>query len=158
MADNVKNDSHMKTRDYLLPYHYKKIGMLILLPFALLCLCLLFDIKLPSVVIPWIAIGDGFFYSGSADLFTELGMMGLLVSLSFIALSREKDEDEMTGQIRMQSFVWSLWFTTFVLAFGILFIMGLEFLRFSLAALYLFYFVYIIKFNMTMKSIRRSVK
>ena len=148
----------MKTRNYLLPHSYKKIGMLMFLPFAAICLCLLLNVKLPSVEIPWIAIGDGIFYQGKGDLLTELGMMGLLISLSFIALSREKDEDEMTGQIRMKSFVWSLWFTTIILAFGILFIMGLDFLSFSLVALYLYYFIYILKFNMTMKSIRRSAR
>lgn len=148
----------MKTSNYLLPNSYKRIGMLMFLPFAAICLCLLLDVKLPSIKIPWIAIGDDFFYQGKADLLTELGMLGLLISLSFIALSREKDEDEMTGQIRMKSFVWSLWFTTFVLAFGILFIMGMDFLCFSLAALYLYYLVYILKFNLTMKRIRRSAK
>lgn len=148
----------MKTSNYLLPNSYKRIGMLMFLPFAAICLCLLLDVKLPSIKIPWIAIGDDLFYQGKADLLTELGMLGLLISLSFIALSREKDEDEMTGQIRMKSFVWSLWFTTFVLAFGILFIMGMDFLYFSLAALYLYYLVYILKFNLTMKRIRRSAK
>ncbi|MCR5828695.1 MAG: hypothetical protein K6G53_09825 [Bacteroidales bacterium] len=146
----------MKTRNYLLPNSFKKVGMLMFLPFALICLCLLLDVKLPSIEIPWIAIGDDLFYQGKADLLTELGMMGLLISLSFIALSREKDEDEMTGYIRMKSFVWSLWFTTAILSFGILFIMGLDFLSFSLFAIYLYYLVYILKFNLTMRSIRRQ--
>lgn len=148
----------MKTRNYLLPYTYKKIGMWMFLPFAAICLCLFFNVELPKIGIPWIAIGEHFLYDGTADLLTEVGMMGLLVSLSFIALSREKDEDEMTAHIRMQSFVWSLWFTSIILAFGILFIMGLDFLSFALAALYLYYLVYILKFNFTMKSIRRAGK
>ncbi|MBP5316234.1 MAG: hypothetical protein J6Y83_00860 [Bacteroidales bacterium] len=114
--------------------------------------------KLPSVQIPWIAIGDDVFYQGTADLLTEVGMMGLLISLCFIALSREKDEDEMTALIRMQSFVWSLWFTSAILAFGILFIMGMDFLSFTLVALYLYYLVYILKFNFTMRAIRRGSK
>lgn len=126
------------------------------LPFAAICICLLFDVKLPSIQIPWLAIGDEVFYRGTADLLTLVGMMGLLISLCFIALSREKDEDEMTAHIRMQSFVWSLWFTSAILAFGILFIMGLDFLSFALVALYLYYFVYILKFNLTMRAIRRA--
>lgn len=146
----------MKTHNYLLPYTYKKVGMWLFLPFAAICICLFLDVKLPSIQIPWLAIGDGFFYQGTADLLTEIGMMGLLVSLSFISLSREKDEDEMTAHIRMQSFVWSLWLTSAILAFGILFIMGLNFLSFALAALYLYYLVYILKFNFTMKAIRRA--
>ncbi len=148
----------MKTRNYLLPYSYKKVGMGMFLPFAAICLCLLFSVKLPSISIPWIAIGDSIFYKGTADLLTEVGMMGLLVSLCFIALSKEKDEDEMTGQIRMQSFVWSLWVTSAILAFGILFIMGLDFLSFTLVAIYLYFLVYILKFNLTMKAIRREGK
>ena len=75
------------------------------LPFAALCVCLFFSVSLPEIKVPWIAIGDDIFYKGEANLITTLGMLGLLVSLCFIALSREKDEDEMTGQIRMQSFV-----------------------------------------------------
>lgn len=146
----------MKTRNYLLPYTYKKIGMWMFLPFAAICLCLFFNVELPKISIPWIAIGEHFFYDGTADLITEVGMMGLLVSLSFISLSREKDEDEMTAHIRMQSFVWSLWFTSIILAFGILFIMGLDFLIFAVAALYLYYLVYILKFNFAMKTIRRA--
>ena len=114
----------MKTRNYLLPYSYKKVGMWMFLPFAALCVCLFFSVSLPEIKVPWIAIGDDIFYKGEANLITTLGMLGLLVSLCFIALSREKDEDEMTGQIRMQSFVWSLWFTAIILALGILFIMG----------------------------------
>ena len=132
------------------------IGMWMFLPFAALCLCLLFDVNLPEIMVPWIAFGDETFYTGKANLLTEAGMMGLLVSLCFIALSREKDEDEMTAHIRMQSFVWSLWLTSAILAFGILFIQGLNFLSFALVALYLFYLVYILKFNFTMRSIRRE--
>lgn len=148
----------MKTHNYLLPYTYKRVGMWMFFPFAAICICLLFDVKIPSIQIPWIAIGDDFFYQGTADLLTEVGMMGLLVSLCFIALSREKDEDEMTAHIRMQSFVWSLWLTSAILAFGILFIMGLNFLSFAIAAIYLYYLIYILKFNFTMRAIRRTGK
>jgi len=154
--NNTKTIRLMKTRNYLLPYAYKKAGMWMLIPFAAICLCFLFDVKLPKIEVPWLAIGDDIFYKGKADLVTEAGMLGLLVSLCFIALSREKDEDEMTAHIRMQSFVWSLWFTSAILAFGILFIMGLDFLSFALVALYLYYLVYILKFNLTMRGIRRA--
>ena len=85
-------------------------------------------------------------------------MLGLLVSVCFIALSKEKDEDEMTGQIRMQSFVWSFWVTAAILAFGILFFYGFSFLNFALAALFLAFIIYIVKFNLTMFCIRRAGK
>ncbi|MCQ2118483.1 MAG: hypothetical protein MJY84_01015 [Bacteroidales bacterium] len=85
-------------------------------------------------------------------------MLGLLLSLCFIALSKERDEDEMTAQIRMQSFVWSLWFTAAVLVFGILFFYGASFLYVSFVAIYLVFIIYIIKFNVTMSAIRRGSK
>ena len=42
----------MKTRDYLLPYSYKKVGMWMFLPFAAICLCLFCNVKLPEVQVP----------------------------------------------------------------------------------------------------------
>lgn len=146
----------MKTRNYLLPYSYKKVGIGMFFPFAALCMCYFFNVNLPRIEVPWIGIGDSFFYHGKADLLKEVMMLGLLCSLSFIALSREKDEDEMTGMIRMQSFIWSLWFTTIILTLGILFFMGLDFLTFALVALYLYYVVFILKFNLSMRKIRRE--
>ena len=62
----------------------------------------------------------------------------------------------MTGQIRMQSFVWSLWLTSAVLAFGILFVRGFDFITFAFVAMYLYFLVYILKFNFTMHAIRRQ--
>ena len=145
----------MKTRSFLLPFCFKKVGMWMFLPFAALCLLLQVNL-IPEIKIPWIAFGDNFLYTGEADLLTEVGMMGLLVSLCFISLSKEKDEDEMTAQIRMRSFVWSLWITSFILAFGILFVMGFNFLYFAFVALYLYYLIFILKFNFTMRAIRRE--
>ena len=85
-------------------------------------------------------------------------MFGLLISLCFTALSKEKDEDEMTGLIRMQSFVWSFWVTASVLAFGIIFIYNIAFMLFSFAAVYVVFLLYIVKFNLAMRSIRREGK
>lgn len=85
-------------------------------------------------------------------------MFGLLISLCFTALSKEKDEDEMTGLIRMQSFVWSFWVTAAVLAFGIIFIYDIAFMIFSFAAIFVVFILYIIKFNLAMRAIRREGK
>ncbi len=61
----------------------------------------------------------------------------------------------MTGYIRMQSFVWSLWATTAFCAFGILFIFGWSYLYFTYLAVFLMPIVYIAKFNLAMRKIRR---
>lgn len=148
----------MKKSNYLLPYTCKKVAMWMFFPFAALCLAYLLDAPVPEVMVPWIAFGDGFFYDGKADLIKQLAMIGLLVSLCLLALSREKDEDEMTGQIRMTSFVWSLWATAVLLALGILFVMGLDFVVFACVAIFFYFIVYILRFNICMRKVRREAK
>lgn len=90
------------------------------------------------------------------SLVEEIAMLGLLTSLVFIALSREQGEDEMTGYIRMQSFVWSTWATSIVLALGILFVYDLEFLTFMFVTMYLYLMLYIVKFNLAMLRERKE--
>lgn len=90
------------------------------------------------------------------DLIDEIAMFGLLVSLVFIGLSRERDEDEMTAHIRMQSFVWSAWATSAVIALGIFFVYDLEFVTFMFVAMYLYLMLYAVKFNLAMYRERKE--
>jgi uncharacterized membrane protein len=82
-------------------------------------------------------------------------MLGFIVSLVFVALSREKDEDEMTAVVRMQSFVWSFWCTAIVEAVAVLLTYELTFLNFAFVSVFVCFLSYIIKFNFEMAKIRR---
>ena len=62
----------------------------------------------------------------------------------------------MTAYIRMQSFVWSTWTTSIVLAMGILFVYDLEFLTFMFLTMYLYLMLYIVKFNLAMHRERKE--
>lgn len=135
-----------------------------LLPFCAVCLWIIFsrNWECSFFQIPVLALFSEELFSSlkfaqvtTTDPTNELAMIGLLLSLCFIALSKEKDEDEMTGQIRMQSFVWSLWLTAAIMLFGIVFIYGMSFVEFSFAAIYIVFFAYILKFNIAMAKIRR---
>lgn len=152
---------------YLLPYKFKRIGMWMFIPFCVLCLwCIISgELEFDYLQIPALAVCiEGLFGESSLfevvknDPINEIAMLGLLVSLCFIALSKEQDEDEMTEQIRMGSFVWSLWITAAVLAFGILFIYQISFLVFCFSAIYFVFLLYILKFNITMRKLRRAEK
>lgn len=153
-------------KNFLLPYRFKTAGLWLFFPFLTLCLWLLLFGDWDCDLLSWPAFALSIEDITSKDAFTiirndpvnEFAMLGLLVSVCFIALSKEKDEDEMTGQIRMQSFVWSFWVTAAILAFGILFFYGFSFLNFALAALFLAFIIYIVKFNLTMFCIRRAGK
>ena len=150
-------------KNYLLPHRFKTIGVCMFFPFCAACLWLLLSGVLDCSYISWPALcinpedlTDDPFRIIKNDPINEIAMLGLLASLCFIALSREKDEDEMTGHIRMQSFVWSFWVTAAVLAFGIIFIYGLAFMEFAFAAIFLVFVLYILKFNLTMRAVRRA--
>lgn len=135
------------------------------LPFCALCLwCIVSgELEFDYLHLPALAIyvdelfGDASFFGiVKNDPINETAMLGLLVALCFISLSKEKDEDEMTEQIRMSSFVWSLWITTAVIAFGILFFYQFIFLYFCFGALYFVFLLYILKFNVTMRKLRKN--
>ncbi len=123
-----------------------------------LCLCdsdVLVNICINATV-PAVISHEGWFRMTETSLIEEIAMLGLLASLVFIALSREQDEDEMTAHIRMQSFVWSTWATSIVLAMGILFVYDLEFLTFMFLTMYLYLMLYIVKFNLAMHRERKG--
>lgn len=148
-------------KSYLLPVGFKKAGLWMVVPFlvlSVLCLCgsdVLVNVGINATV-PAVICHDGWFCMTGNALIEEVAMLGLLASLVFIALSREQDEDEMTAHIRMQSFVWSTWATSIVLAMGILFVYDLEFLTFMFLTMYLYLMLYIVKFNLAMHRERKE--
>ena len=163
-----QNLSYMESCSFLLPNKFKTVGLVMLIPFSLNCLWILVSGELEFNYLHWPCIslfnsGIGsdkvtLFAIGTTDPLNEIGMLGLLVSLCFIALSREKDEDEMTGLIRMKSFVWSLWMTAIIFALGVVFLYGASFLYFSFAAIFLVFLMFIMKFNIEMCKVRRESK
>ena len=147
-------------KSYLLPVNFKKVGLWMVVPFLVLCvLCLCSDVLVNvciNATVPAVISHEGWFCMTESSLIEEIAMLGLLASLVFIALSREQDEDEMTAHIRMQSFVWSTWATSVVLALGILFVYDLEFLTFMFLTMYLYLMLYIVKFNLAMHRERKE--
>ncbi len=149
-------------QSYLLPNLFKKVGLCMVLPFTILCILCLTGVmddvciwmKMPALVST--TTESRWFFITESCIIDELSMLGLLVSLVFIALSREHDEDEMTVAIRMQSFVWSVWATSLIIILGILLIYNFAFIYFLCVAMYLYLLLYIIKFNFAMCRERRG--
>ena len=156
---DLKKVNAMK-KSYLLPVGFKKAGLWMVVPFLALCvLCLCSDVLVNvgiNATVPAVISHEGWFCMTETSLIEEIAMLGLLASLVFIALSLEQDEDEMTAHIRMQSFVWSTWATSIVLALGILFVYDLEFLTFMFLTMYLYLMLYIVKFNLAMHRERKE--
>lgn len=116
----------MKTK-WLFPHRYRLIGWLIFVPSALLGLAALyaeFDlIDLFNYVLLGLqmAKSDDTIASlfGNANFTDELGAIGVIIGLLFIAFSREKVEDEMIGQLRLEALQWSVYVNYIVLAIAI---------------------------------------
>ena len=148
-------------QNYLLPHGFKRVGLIMLVPFLAACIWLLCgpcEGDWFTVDVPALASTSEWFGMTATDPVNEICMLGLLVSLVFIALSREKDEDEMTAVVRMQSFVWSFWCTAVLMLVAILFVYDLAFMYFAFASVFVCFIMYICKFNYEMIKIRRTDK
>ena len=151
-------------QNYLLPHGFKRVGLIMLVPFLVACIWLLcgpcegdwFIVDVPALFTLDIASTSEWFGMTVTDPVNEICMLGLLVSLVFIALSKEKDEDEMTAVVRMQSFVWSFWCTAILMLVAILFVYDLAFMYFAFASVFVCFIMYICKFNYEMIKIRRT--
>lgn len=151
-------------KNYLLPHGFKMIGLIMLVPFLAACIWLLLGpcecdwvlVKAPALMTLDLNSTSEWFGITRTDPVNEICMLGLLVSLVFLALSREKDEDEMTAVVRMQSFVWSFWCTAVIMLVAILFVYDYAFLLFAFASVFVCFILYICKFNYEMIKIRRT--
>ena len=150
-------------QNYLLPHGFKRVGLIMLVPFLAACIWLLcgpcegdwFLVDVPALFTLDLASTSEWFGMAATDPVNEICMLGLLVSLVFLALSKEKDEDEMTAVVRMQSFVWSFWCTAILILVAILFVYDLAFMYFAFASIFVCFIMYICKFNYEMIKIRR---
>ena len=139
-------------KNYLFPTTFRKIGWCL---FAITSFICLFDgsnedwLKVNALsVIPWGIIKN--------SLFDELSMIGLTVSLLFIAFSKEKDEDECIANIRSNSLIWATITAYSLLIVCTMLIYDMQYLNFVFIDLFMILFLFIIKYNIELYKFRRS--
>ena len=143
----------MKT-NYLFPVIFRKIGWIMFIPFfvlgiAYLCNC---DLTFPSSkVFSLIPFG----IMNNDDWGDELIVLGLTVSLIFIAFSRERDEDECIAEIRMHSLVWAIIVNYALLIVATFLIYDIAYLYFIDITIFTVLFLFIIKYNIALYKFRR---
>ena len=130
-----------------------KIGLFGLIPFLIMAVVDLTDaaptleITVPHLFSDLSKTNQWFSFHTEEDIFTEIWMTGLFLSLLFIALSKEKVEDEMLTQLRLQSMLFALWCTAIVFLVETLFVFGLAY-AFSLwGIIFVFLSLFILKFR-----------
>lgn len=94
-------------RDWLLPYGFKKIGWVILIPALLLGLAMWIDgfNGLPA----WICPAGGAHSETASRIFHNLALIGIWIGSLFVACSRERVEDEMISRIRLNALLAALY-------------------------------------------------
>lgn len=142
-------------KNYLFPTTFRKIGWWLFIPFAIMSIICLFNganenwlnVSTFSVV-PWGVIKN--------SLLDEISMIGLTISLLFIAFSKEKDEDECIASIRSSSLVWATIAGYLLLILCTMFIYDLQYLNFVFIDLFMILILYIIKYNIELYKFRRG--
>ncbi|HVU55710.1 MAG TPA: hypothetical protein VHD83_11690 [Puia sp.] len=154
----------MKTR-FLFPHRYRLIGWVIAIPsFVLMLLVLHWDFELKFL---YYGRGNSIFnFDGSNFLFNihrhnftdEVGSLLLIVGLLMIAFSREKEEDERTIKLRLESLLWSVYVNSAWMMFAIIFFYDALFANIMTYNICTPLILFIARFNFVMYKERRNLK
>ena len=116
----------------LLPYRWKKIGWLLLIPFFVLGLFYLVSGDDFTFNFAHLHFGANTFFSGGNWLFSltnndftdEIISIGLIVGILLTAFSKEKVEDEWVARTRLDAMLWAVYLNTILLLLSIIFLYG----------------------------------
>lgn len=144
----------MKTK-WLFPHRFRFIGWLIFVPSAVLGLANMYvDFKLgwlvATVLNSSITIDVGTSVANLDEvqnLTDEFAAIGIIIGLLLIAFSREKVEDEMIGQLRLEALQWSVYANYIVLAIAIIAVYDTAFFSVMIYNMFTVLIVFILRFR-----------
>lgn len=146
----------MKTR-YLFPHKFKLLSGIVFCTTSLLLIYSLFDQSVfDDIVInrKVFAIADPGLFSESTyfgvienNIFDELVILLFVASGLVFAFSKEKAEDEMTANIRLESLAWATYANYIVFLLCVIFIYSLAFLQVLMFAVFTHLIFFILRFN-----------
>ena len=150
----------MKTNRYLFPTYFKVIGWIVSVPSALVLLIYL--LRRPWDAQPpqpfqffnelWSRVLN---VLGGGSITGTIFMILLMVGLLFIAFSKEKIEDEYIAKLRGDSLIWAVIANTILMIILSITVYGGWFLYVSFINLYTVLVLFIIKFNLALKNMKK---
>lgn len=154
----------MKT-NYLLPYQFKKIGWIIFIPaFILGVLWLIFDFEPAFLDVKVLALfnddflsSKGFFAIVENNIANEIIGVLIIISASFIAFSKEKNEDEFISRIRLESLVRATYLNYGILIFALIFIYNMAFLTVMILNMFTILLFFILHFNWALYKSKKMI-
>lgn len=122
--------------NYLLPHKFKLIGWIIFIPAVILGLITFsFGIEPEFLDVKVFSLYEAQFLSESSfigfienNIVDELLSILIIISSMFIALSKEKHEDELILKMRLESLLWATYLNYGILLLAIILIYGIPFL------------------------------
>ena len=144
----------MKTK-WLFAHRFRLIGWIIFIPSAVLGLANMYaNFNLSWLIVNF--LDEEFIINAghstghlvnSQNLTDEIAAIGVIVGLLLIAFSREKVEDEMIGQLRLEALQWSVYTNYIVLGIAILTLYDDAFFNVMIYNMFTVLFVFIVRFR-----------
>lgn len=131
----------------LFPHSFQRIGYVLLVPFLAMGIAYMFwDYNLP-----WLEFkipGDGTLeFSASHNFTDEVASVGLIISLGFIAFSREKIEDEAIQYFRLEALQWAVYANYLVLIISIVAVYGTNFFQVMAYNMFTVLIIFVLRFR-----------
>lgn len=140
----------MKT-DLLFPNRYRRLGWWVFIPSAMLGLFTMYEDLVMKVLNLNSSLG------GAVDSYgDEVAALGVIAGLLFIAFAREKSEDEMIRQLRLESLQWSVYVNYFLLALAIAFVYDYAFFQVMVYNMFTILLVFIARFRWALKRVEQT--
>lgn len=144
----------MRTK-WLFPHRFRFIGWLIFVPSAVLGLANMYaDFNLgwlvATVLNEPVTVNTAHSTShlvNVQNLTDEIAAIGVIIGLLLIAFSREKVEDEMIGQLRLEALQWSVYANYIVLAIAIVAVYDSAFFSVMIYNMFTVLLVFIVRFR-----------
>jgi len=136
----------MKTK-WLFPHSFRLLGGLIFIPSLVLGLATLYaEFEWKFLTVSFIQT-DFFGQRVNQNLTNEVAGLGLIIGLMMIAFSREKVEDEMIGQLRLEALQWSVYANYLILAISMLTVFDEDFFSVMIYNMFTVLLVFIARFR-----------
>ncbi|MBW0177216.1 hypothetical protein [Sediminibacterium sp.] len=131
----------------LFPHSFQRIGWILLAPFLALGIANMFFEYNASWLQFKLVKSNGLEFFSSHNFTDELAAVGLIISLIFIAFSKEKIEDEAIQFFRLEALQWAVYANYLVLIISILVVYGSTFFQVMTYNMFTVLIIFILRFR-----------
>ncbi|MEN8251460.1 MAG: hypothetical protein ABFS32_21220 [Bacteroidota bacterium] len=147
--------------NYLLPNRFKTIGWFLFIPGIILgILWLIYEPQPRFLDATVFAIAESLFTFSfiKNNIYDEITGLLIIIGSIFIALSREKSEDEYISKIRLDSLVWATYINYTIVILAIIFVYDFGFYWVLVINVFTILFFFIIRFNWALYRSKKQIQ